>query len=189
MCLPLHLLKVKVKVAQSCPTLCDPMDYTVHGILQARILEWVAFPFFRGSSQPGGLTQVSRNAGRFYQLSHKGSPRILEWVAYPFSSGASRPRDQPRVSCIAGEFFTNWAMREAPHLLKFTFKCYNFKEDLTYLWLNLLPARIFYRSLLLYFVCAIVYGYLSSLHCMLHENRNFPCAVHMYFQCPEMSGI
>ena len=43
---------VKVKVAQSCLTLCDPMDYTVHGILQARILEWVAFPFSRGSSQP-----------------------------------------------------------------------------------------------------------------------------------------
>ena len=35
----------KVKVAQSCPTLCNPMDYTAHGILQARILEWVAFPF------------------------------------------------------------------------------------------------------------------------------------------------
>ena len=45
-------LKVKVKVTQLCPTLCDPMDYTVHGILQARILEWVAFPFSRGSSQP-----------------------------------------------------------------------------------------------------------------------------------------
>ena len=44
--------KVKVKVSQSCPTLCDPMDYTVHGILQVRILEWVAFPFSRGSSQP-----------------------------------------------------------------------------------------------------------------------------------------
>ena len=43
---------VKVKVAQSCPTLCDPMDYTVRGILQARILEWVAVPFSRGSSQP-----------------------------------------------------------------------------------------------------------------------------------------
>ena len=39
-------------VAQSCPTLCDTMDYTVHGILQARIPEWVAFPFSRGSSQP-----------------------------------------------------------------------------------------------------------------------------------------
>ena len=43
-------VKVKVKVTQSCSTLCDPMDYTVHGILQARILEWVAFPFSRGSS-------------------------------------------------------------------------------------------------------------------------------------------
>ena len=40
---------VKVKVVQSCPTLCDPMYYTVHRILQARILEWVAFPFSRGS--------------------------------------------------------------------------------------------------------------------------------------------
>ena len=36
--------EVKVKVTQSCPTLCDPMDYTIHGILQARILEWVATP-------------------------------------------------------------------------------------------------------------------------------------------------
>ena len=44
--------KVKVKVAQSSLTLCNLMDYTVHGILQARILEWVAFPFSRGSSQP-----------------------------------------------------------------------------------------------------------------------------------------
>ena len=43
---------MKVKVAQSCPTLSDPIDYTVHEILQARILEWIAFPFSRGSSQP-----------------------------------------------------------------------------------------------------------------------------------------
>ena len=41
---------MKVKVTQLCPTLCDPMDYTIHGILQARILEWAAFPFSRGSS-------------------------------------------------------------------------------------------------------------------------------------------
>ena len=40
--------------------------YTVHGILQARILEWVAFPFFRGSSQPRDRTQVSCTAGRFF---------------------------------------------------------------------------------------------------------------------------
>ena len=45
-------LALEVKVAQLCPTLCDPMDYTIHGILQARILEWVAFPFSRESSQP-----------------------------------------------------------------------------------------------------------------------------------------
>ena len=44
-------VEVKVKVAQSCLTLCDSMDYIVHGILQARILEWVAVPFSRGSSQ------------------------------------------------------------------------------------------------------------------------------------------
>ena len=43
--------KVTVKVAQSCPALCDSMDYIVHGILQARMLEWVAFPFSRESSQ------------------------------------------------------------------------------------------------------------------------------------------
>ena len=45
--------KVKMKVAQSCLTLCDPMHYTVHGILQARILEWVAFPFSRELPNPG----------------------------------------------------------------------------------------------------------------------------------------
>ena len=56
----------QVKVAQLCLTLCDPRDYTVHGILQARILEWVAFPFSRGSSQPRDWTQVSHIAGRFF---------------------------------------------------------------------------------------------------------------------------
>ena len=45
----------KVKVAQSCLTLCEPMDYTVHGILQARVLEWVAFPFSRGIFPTQGL--------------------------------------------------------------------------------------------------------------------------------------
>ena len=58
--------EVKVKVAQSCPTLCDPMVYTVPGILWARILEWVAFPFSRVSSQPRDWTQVSHIAGRCF---------------------------------------------------------------------------------------------------------------------------
>ena len=56
----------KVKVVQSCPTLCYPMDNTVHGILQARLLEWVAFPLSRGSSQPKDQIQVSRIAGGFF---------------------------------------------------------------------------------------------------------------------------
>ena len=57
---------LKVKIAQSCLTLCNPMDYTVYGILQARILEQVAIPFFRGSSQPRGQTQVSHIAHIFF---------------------------------------------------------------------------------------------------------------------------
>ena len=55
-----------MKVTQSCLTLCDPTDYTVHGILQARILEWVAFPSSKGSSQPRDQTQVSCTAGGFF---------------------------------------------------------------------------------------------------------------------------
>ena len=59
-------LKVKVKVIQLCPTLCDLMDYTVRGILQARILEWVAFPFSSRSSRPRNQTGVSCTAGGFF---------------------------------------------------------------------------------------------------------------------------
>ena len=60
------LLLLKVKVTQLCPTLYDPMDYTVHGILQVRILEWVVFPFSRGVSQPRDQNQVSHVTGRFF---------------------------------------------------------------------------------------------------------------------------
>ena len=62
-------LSMKVKVTQSCLTLCDPMDFTVHGILQARILEWVAFPLSRDLPNPGvkpmSLTSPAL-AGRFF---------------------------------------------------------------------------------------------------------------------------
>ena len=62
----------KVKWSESpqlCLTLCDPMDSTVHGILQARILECVAVPFSRGFSQPRDRTQVSHAAGGFFTSS------------------------------------------------------------------------------------------------------------------------
>ena len=55
-----------MKVSQLCLTLCDPMNYTVYGILKARILEWVAISSSRESSPPRGGTQVSRIAGRFF---------------------------------------------------------------------------------------------------------------------------
>ena len=64
----LDIIAVKwseVKVTQSCPTL-QPLDYTVHGILQARTLEWVAFPFSRESSQPRNWTGISCIAGGFF---------------------------------------------------------------------------------------------------------------------------
>ena len=60
-------------VAQSCPTLCDPLDCSppgssVHGMFQARILEWVVMPSSRGSSQTRDQTQVSGIAGRFFTI-------------------------------------------------------------------------------------------------------------------------
>ena len=67
-------LFVKMKVAQSRLTLCDPVDYTVHGILQARTLEWVALPFSRGSSQARDWTQVSCITGRFLTSWVPGKP-------------------------------------------------------------------------------------------------------------------
>jgi len=59
-------MKVKAKVVQSCPILCDPMDYIVYEIFWARILEWVAFPFSRESSQPREQTHVSCISGEFF---------------------------------------------------------------------------------------------------------------------------
>ena len=66
-------MKMKVLVAQLCLTFCDSMDCSppgssVHGILQARILEWVAIPFSRGSSQPRDQIQVSCIGGRFFTI-------------------------------------------------------------------------------------------------------------------------
>ena len=68
---------MKVKVTQSCLTLCDPMDNTVHEILQARILEWLAVPFSRGSSRPRDRTWVSYTADGFFMTEQPGKPEPL----------------------------------------------------------------------------------------------------------------
>ena len=79
-------LKTETEVAQSCLTLCDPTDYSlpgssVHGILQARILEWVAMPSSRESSQHRDLTHISCSfctAGRFFTAEPRGKTNSLE---------------------------------------------------------------------------------------------------------------
>ena len=121
---------------------CDPMECSlpgssVHRILLARILEWVAISSSRGSSwlnlcllcllhwQEGSLPlchlkvksescSVVSNSLQPHGLYSPGNSRGQNtgWVAFPFSRGSSQPRNQTRVSCIGGVFFTNWALRE-----------------------------------------------------------------------------
>ena len=104
-------------------TLCSLPGFSVHGILQARILEWVAVPFSRGSSRPRDWTLVSHIDGRFFtSWATREAPkppgfsvhgifqaRILEWVAIPFSRGSSWLRNRTLVSCTAGGSFIIWA--------------------------------------------------------------------------------
>ena len=137
----MHWGKWVSKVAQSCPTLCDHMDGSlpvscVHGILQARVLEWVAISFSGGSSrlrdrtrspalqadalqsEPPGKSLPSEPPGKTERESH---PVLLEsllagrleWVSFLFFSRASfQPKDRNQVSCIVDGFFTSWATRK-----------------------------------------------------------------------------
>ena len=87
---------VRVLVAQSCPTLCDPVDHSppdssIHGILQARILEWVATSFSRGSSQPRDQTRVSCTAGKFFT---DWATRELAYLTV--TSNSTNPNYKPR---------------------------------------------------------------------------------------------
>ena len=102
----------QVKVAQSCPILCDLMGHSPQNspgqntaVGSLSLLQWI-FPTQR--SNPG----FPHCRWIIYQLSLKESPGILEWVAYPFSSGSSQPRNRTGISCIAGRFFTNY--QESP---------------------------------------------------------------------------
>ena len=107
----LSLLNWKVKVAQSCQTLCDPMDNTVHGVLSARLLEWVAFPSSRRSSQPRDRTKVSHIAGAFFTtlatreahievsiIYSNFSERLLEIDIYSFLQFHGKPLPFEAVS-------------------------------------------------------------------------------------------
>ena len=117
-----HLASLNLE-SESRSVVSDSLQpHTVHGILQARILEWVALPFSRGIFLTHGSNPGLPHCRRIiYQLSHKESPRILEQVAYPFSSGSSQPTNRTGVSC---GFFTNRTIREALGFLITTHKLF-----------------------------------------------------------------
>ena len=88
---PLLYVHMCVWVTQSSPTLCNPMHYSspgssAHGILQARILEWVAIPFSRVSSQPRDWTQVSHIAGRFFTVWATRESRFKTWLLWSLAA-------------------------------------------------------------------------------------------------------
>ena len=108
------------EVAQLCPTLCDPMDCSppgssIHGIFQARVLEWGAIAF-SGTFPAAAAAKSLQSCPTLCDPidgSPPGSPvpgilqaRVLEWVAISFSRGSSQPRDRTQVSCTVGRRFT-----------------------------------------------------------------------------------
>ena len=137
----LKVLEVKMKIAQLCPIFCDPTVYTIHRILQARILGWVkvkvkslspvplfATPWtvaYQAPSSMGFSRQEYWSGLPFPSPGHLPdsgielrSPALQadnlnsEPPAFPFFRGSSKLRDQTQVSLIAGRFFTSWATGE-----------------------------------------------------------------------------
>ena len=96
------------EVAQSCPTLCDPMDcslpgFSVHGIFQEWVLEWVVISFSRGSSWPRDRTQVSRIVGRRFTLWARMG-RIMIIRVFPLSTGKFYCKSNQNINGI----FSPW---------------------------------------------------------------------------------
>ena len=107
-------------VAQLCPTLCNPMDYSppgssVHGDSPGKNTGVGCHALLQGIFPTQGLNSSLPHCRQIlYHLSYQGSPRILEWVVYLFSRQSSQPRNWTGASCIAGGIFSSWATREAP---------------------------------------------------------------------------
>ena len=106
-------------IAQSCLTLCDPLDCSlpgssVHGDSPGKNTGVGCMPSSRGSSEPSDKTQASHIAGGFFtNWAMREAQEYWSGVACHFSRGSSRLRNWTGVSCIAGGFFTSWATRGA----------------------------------------------------------------------------
>ena len=124
------------EVTQSCLTLCGPMDYTVHGILQARMLERVDFPFSRGSSQSWEhRTQVSHTAGKFF-TSWATQDAKEHWGGYPIPFPVDLPdlgikQGSPALQAdslpteLSGKPIMWVVTISLPKLLQFYWLCYS----------------------------------------------------------------
>ena len=107
--------------------LCDPMDYTVHGILQARVLEWVAFPFSRGSSQLRDWTQVSCIAGRFFTAEPQGKPKNIGVGSLSLLQGIFLTQESNQ-----GLLHCGWILYQLSHqgnLVIYMFQCCSLKSS------------------------------------------------------------
>ena len=154
---------MKVKVAQSSPTLRYTMDYRVHGILQARILEWVAVPVSRGSSQPRDRTQVFHIDFEEWLSWQKkkiclqcGRPGLIPWVGkIPW-----RRERLPTPVFWPGEFHglcSPWVRKESDMTEGLSLICikalcqlYVFKISSSTLWTFLSFLMVFFLICLLY---------------------------------------
>ena len=96
----------KVKVAQLYPTLCDPTDYTVHGILQGRIPEWVAFPFSRASSHPGIKPRSPKLQADSSPAEPQGKPKYTGVGSLSLLQQTSSPRSRILYCRM---ILSNWA--------------------------------------------------------------------------------
>ena len=102
------------------------MEYTVHGILQARILKWVAFSFSRDVPNPEIEPRSPALQVNSLPVEALGKPKNSGVGSLTLASRSSQPRNRTRVSYIAGGFFTNLATKEAPRTGK---PPTNFKSD------------------------------------------------------------
>ena len=121
-----HSYSVLCLLAQSCPTLCNLMDYSplgssVHGDSPGKNTGVGCHAFLQGIFVTQGPNPgLPHGRQLLYHLSHQGSPSILEWVAYPFSRGTSQSRNRTGVFWITGGFFTSCATREVHNYSVFT---------------------------------------------------------------------
>ena len=146
-----------MKVAELCPTLCDPMNYTVHGILQAGILKWVAFPFSGGSSQPRDWTQISHIAGGFFAGWATGKPKNTE------VGSLSLHVILPTQELNRGLLCCRWILYQLSYQAS-----PDISPNLIYIYNLLCLYKIFYVSYMYIYIRKIVFNFYGVLEEIYH---------------------